>query len=56
MNVIVLDDGTWDTDALIAEMRIFPNGQHDDQIDCLSRAFNELMVKRGELARVGFRL
>ena len=55
-NVMVLDDGTWDTDALIAEMRMFPNGQHDDQIDCLSRAFNELMVKRGELARVGFRL
>ena len=53
---MVLDDGTWDTDALIAEMRMFPNGQHDDQIDCLSRAFNELMVKRGELARVGFRL
>ena len=45
-NVMVLDDGTWDTDALIAEMRMFPNGQHDDQIDCLSRAFGELLDTR----------
>lgn len=45
-NVMVLDDGTWDTDALIAEMRMFPNGQHDDQIDCLSRAFSELLDTR----------
>jgi len=45
-NVMVLDDGTWDTDALISEMRMFPNGQHDDQIDCLSRAFSELLDTR----------
>lgn len=45
-NVMVLDDGTWDADALIAEMRMFPNGQHDDQIDCLSRAFSELLDTR----------
>lgn len=45
-NVMVLDDGTWDTDALIAEMRMFPNGQHDDQVDCLSRAFGELLDTR----------
>lgn len=30
-------------DALIAEMRAFPNAAHDDQIDALSRAFNELI-------------
>ncbi|OQS41140.1 terminase [Chromobacterium haemolyticum] len=29
-------------DALIAEMRVFPNGAHDDQVDALSRAFHEL--------------
>lgn len=42
-NVSILNDGTWDTDALLAEMRMFPNGEHDDQIDACSRAFNSLM-------------
>ena len=42
-NVTNLNDGTWDTDALLAEMRMFPNGEHDDQIDACSRAFNSLM-------------
>lgn len=31
-------------DALIAEMRMFPNGANDDQVDALSRAFNELQL------------
>lgn len=31
-------------DALIAELRIFPNGAHDDQVDALSRAFAELIA------------
>lgn len=31
-------------DALIAEMRAFPNGSHDDQVDALSDAFSELNV------------
>jgi predicted phage terminase large subunit-like protein len=30
-------------DALIAEMRVFPNGTHDDQVDALSRAFSEII-------------
>jgi predicted phage terminase large subunit-like protein len=30
-------------DALIAEMRVFPNGAHDDQVDALSRAFSEFV-------------
>jgi predicted phage terminase large subunit-like protein len=29
-------------DALVAEMRLFPNGSHDDQVDSSSRAFNDL--------------
>jgi predicted phage terminase large subunit-like protein len=36
--------GEWN-DALIAEMRVFPNGAHDDQVDALSRAFNALLAK-----------
>lgn len=30
-------------DELINEMRMFPNGTHDDQVDALSRAFAELI-------------
>jgi len=30
-------------DALISEMRMFPNGSHDDQVDACSGAFNELI-------------
>lgn len=30
-------------DALMAEMRVFPNGNHDDQVDALSRAFGEFV-------------
>lgn len=37
--------GDWNA-ALIAELRIFPNGSHDDQVDALSRAFGELIVVR----------
>ena len=50
-NVMYLDDGSWDKNALIAEMRLFPNGRHDDQIDALSRAFNELMSSQNYAAR-----
>lgn len=31
-------------DPLIAEMRVFPNGSHDDQVDSLSDAFDELNI------------
>lgn len=30
--------------ALIDEMRVFPNGTHDDQVDALSDAFDELNI------------
>jgi len=39
-NVLMLR-GPWN-DELINEMRMFPNGAHDDQVDSLSRAFGEL--------------
>lgn len=42
-NVLMLR-GPWN-EGLINEMRMFPNGSHDDQIDCCSRAFSELIGK-----------
>jgi predicted phage terminase large subunit-like protein len=35
--------GPWN-EALISEMRMFPNGAYDDQVDALSRAFGELIA------------
>ena len=43
-NVLMLR-GDWNN-QLISEMRMFPNGAHDDQIDSLSRAFSEIMIPR----------
>jgi len=43
-NVMMLR-GEWNA-SLINEMRMFPNGSNDDQIDALSRAFSEVMVPR----------
>ena len=40
-NVLMLR-GPWN-DALINEMRMFPNGAHDDQVDCLSRGYEALL-------------
>jgi predicted phage terminase large subunit-like protein len=40
-NVLMLR-GPWN-DALIEELRMFPNGSFDDQVDALSRAFAELL-------------
>lgn len=36
--------GAWNT-GLIDEMRLFPNGSHDDRIDACSRAYAELLAK-----------
>ena len=43
-NVLMLR-GPWNQE-LMDEMRMFPNGVHDDQVDALSRAFMELMQER----------
>lgn len=40
-NVMLLR-GSWN-DLLIEEMRMFPNGANDDQVDALSRAFSVLI-------------
>lgn len=39
---VLMTRGPWN-DALIEEMRLFPNGRFDDQIDALSRAFAGLI-------------
>jgi len=44
-NVLMMR-GPWN-DALIDEMRLFPNGSFDDQVDSLSRAFEALMSGQG---------
>lgn len=31
-------------DTLVSEMRVFPNGSHDDQVDALADAFDELNI------------
>lgn len=41
-NVLMLR-GAWNNE-LVDEMRLFPNGAHDDQVDALSRAFAELIA------------
>lgn len=40
-NVLMLR-GSWNQ-ALVDEMRMFPNGTYDDQVDACSRAFNALL-------------
>lgn len=40
-NVVMLR-GAWN-DPMVDEMKTFPNGSFDDQVDALSRAFNELL-------------
>jgi len=49
-NVLMLR-GAWNH-PLIEEMRLFPNGSYDDQIDGLSRAFEALMSSTGTYSSV----
>lgn len=49
-NVMMLK-APWN-DALIAEMRVFPNATHDDQVDALSRGFNHLVTNRPAVTNV----
>lgn len=42
--------GSWN-DGLINEMRLFPNGNHDDRIDACSRAYAELLAHSGKFTQ-----
>lgn len=44
-NVLMLI-GPWNQ-KFADELRLFPNGTHDDQVDALSRAFNQLLTSGG---------
>ena len=37
--VWLVDDGTWDVNAFVAEHTVFPGGRNDDQVDAASGAF-----------------
>lgn len=38
----VVDDGTWDVEAYLDELELFPSGTHDDQVDATAIAMAEL--------------
>lgn len=40
--VYYVNDGSYDIEALLGELEIFPDGEHDDIVDTLSLATNEL--------------
>lgn len=42
---VMMMRGDWN-DRLISELRVFPNGTNDDQVDALSRAFAEIIIPR----------
>lgn len=46
-NVTLVDDGTWDVDEFLTEANAFPSkGVHDDQVDAVSGAMDELAFGR----------
>lgn len=49
-NVMMLK-APWN-DALVSEMRVFPNGANDDQVDAGSRAFSHLVTQKVSVTRV----
>jgi hypothetical protein len=50
--VFIVVDGSWDHEAFLSEIEIFPDGEHDDQVDAVSGAFNYLS-KMSSSAPVG---
>jgi predicted phage terminase large subunit-like protein len=52
-NVVLVDDGTWNVEAYLAELENFPNGENDDQVDASSCAFNELTTGVRPVREIG---
>ena len=44
----VQDIALFDVDGLIEEATVFPNGQHDDQVDALSQALGRFYLRPGQ--------
>jgi predicted phage terminase large subunit-like protein len=40
--VYIVADGSWDHEAFLTEIEIFPDGEHDDQVDACAGALNLL--------------
>jgi predicted phage terminase large subunit-like protein len=51
--VYVVVDGSWDYEAFIDEMEIFPDGEHDDQADAIAGGYNWLAKYGTEAPMVG---
>jgi hypothetical protein len=47
-NVYIVDDGTWDVEAYLAELQTFPNGTYLDQVDGSSLVFNKIARRKVE--------
>jgi predicted phage terminase large subunit-like protein len=41
-NFAIVADGSWDVDAYLDELEVFPRGTHDDQVDATTSAMAEL--------------
>jgi predicted phage terminase large subunit-like protein len=51
---VYLKRGPWN-EAFLQELEIFPNGKHDDQVDAVATAFNELVTGPRPIKRLGIR-
>lgn len=43
-NFSLVDDGSWDVDSFLNELRAFPNGEYKDQVDALANGFNWMVA------------
>lgn len=48
----LLEDTSW-IDAFLNQLAAFPNGRHDDEVDCLSMAINNMISNPNKILDVG---
>lgn len=51
--VLIPEDDHW-TDDFINELEAFPNGKHDDQVDCLNGAIKDTLKARNSIIMTGY--